>query len=197
METVPGAEYMMITADGKRMESKGFKALEVPVAKPAVKTSTIAADKTWDPKYELGINVEIAEIEGLRARRPYVAIWVTDADKKAVRSIALWMQKPRYLNEMRSWYSTYYDLYSANDASISSTTSATRGPGKYTLKWDGKDDKGALVKTGKYTINIEVAREHGTYQVYSQDMEFKKPEVITLPPNTEIASASLDYHKIK
>jgi len=197
METVPGAEYMMITADGKRMESKGFKALEVPVAKPAVKTSTIAADKTWDPKYELGINVEIAEIEGLRARRPYVAIWVTDADKKAVRSIALWMQKPRYLNEMRSWYSTYYDLYSANDASVSSTTSATRGPGKYTLKWDGKDDKGALVKTGKYTINIEVAREHGTYQVYSQDMEFKKPEVITLPPNTEIASASLDYHKIK
>ena len=98
---------------------------------------------------------------------------------------------------MRLWYSTYYDVFTSENNNISSTTSATRGPGKYTLKWDGKDDKGNLVKQGKYTINIEVAREHGTYQLYNQEMEFKKPEQVTLAPNTEIASASLDYHKIK
>lgn len=196
METVPGAEYMLITADGQRTESKGWKALELSTTPPAV-ANTAISDKTWDPKYELTINLELAQIEGMRVHRPYVAVWVTDADKKPVRNIALWYQKPRWLNEMRAWYAAYGDSFSGGSNSVSSTTSATRGPGQYTLKWDGKDDKGALVKQGKYTINIEVAREHGTYQVYSQEMDFKKAEQVSLTPNTEVASASLDYHKIK
>jgi len=197
MQNNPDAEYMLITAEGKRIESKGWKALEIPAATPVAKTSAIAKDKTWDPKYELSINVELAQIEGMRVHRPYLAVWVVDADKKPVRSIALWYNKPRYLNDMRAWYSTYYDEFTSTNSNISSTTSATRGPGKYTLKWDGKNDKGELVKQGKYTIYIEVAREHGTYQLITQDMEFKKPQQITLSPNTEVASASLDYHKIK
>ncbi|MES2275665.1 MAG: DUF2271 domain-containing protein [Bacteroidota bacterium] len=197
MATVPGAEYMLITADGKRMESRGWKALEIPAATPVTKTSSIAPDKTWDPKYELAINVELAQLEGVRVHRPYLAVWVVDADKKPVRSIALWYNKPRYLNDMRAWYSAYYDAFTTENSNISSTTSATRGPGKYSLKWDGKNDKGELVKTGKYTIYIEAAREHGTYQLITQEMAFKKAEQITLTPNVEIASASLDYHKIK
>lgn len=79
---------------------------------------------------------------------------------------------------------------------ISSTSSATRSPGKYTLKWDGKDDKGKLVGQGTYTIFIEAAREHGTYQLIQQNMDFKgSPKQIVLKGNTEIASASLDYRK--
>jgi thiamine biosynthesis lipoprotein ApbE len=198
MESMPNTEYMMITADGKRIESKGWKALEIPaIATPAKPAAILVKDKFWDPKYELGINLELAQIEGVRIHRPFVAIWVTDTDGKPVRSIALWYNKIKYLDEMRAWYSTYYDIFSAENSSISSTTSATRGAGQYTLKWDGKDDKGNLVKLGKYTINIEVAREHGTHQLFTQDMEFKKPEQITLTPNIEVAAASLDYHKIK
>jgi hypothetical protein len=41
---------------------------------------------------------------------------------------------------------------------------ATRPAGKYTLKWDGKDNAGKPVKPGKYTVILEAAREHGTYQ---------------------------------
>jgi thiamine biosynthesis lipoprotein len=197
MATVEDAEYMLITADGKRVESKGWKALEMPVAAPIAKSVSFAKDKTWDKKYEVSINLELAQIEGMRVHRPFVAVWVTDADKKPVRNIALWFNKPRWLRDMRSWYEVYNDAFTAGNSSISSTTSATRAPGKYTLKWDGKDDKGEYVKAGKYTINVEVAREHGTHQLYSQEMEFKKAEVVTLEPNTEVASASLDYHKIK
>jgi thiamine biosynthesis lipoprotein len=197
METIPGAEYMLITANGKRVESQGWKALEISAAAPLAKSTSIAKDKTWDPKYELAINIELAQIEGVRIHRPFVAVWVVDADKKPVRNIAIWYNKPRWLRDMRSWYDTYYTAFSAENSSISSTSSATRAPGKYTLKWDGKDDKGELVKQGKYTIYIEAAREHGTYQLISQEMEFKKAQQIELTPNVEIASASLDYHKIK
>ena len=97
---------------------------------------------------------------------------------------------------MTSWYDAYYTKFADADKSVSSTTSATRPAGKYSLKWDGKNDKGELVKLGSYTIMIEAAREHGTHQLMTQEIDFTKtPKVVTLPGNVEIASASLDYVK--
>jgi thiamine biosynthesis lipoprotein len=107
----------------------------------------------------------------------------------------LWYNKPKYLDEMRSWYATFYEKFSAADNNISSTTSATRSAGKYTLKWDGKDDKGDLVKQGTYNIYIEVAREHGTYQLMSQAITVNKLQHVDLGGNTEVSSASLDFRK--
>ena len=154
-----------------------------------------AKEKLWNPDYELAINLELATIEGMRVHRPFVAIWIVDEKKQPVRQIALWYNKPRWLNEMRSWYATYYDQFSAANSNISSTTSATRSPGKYTLKWDGKDDKGNYVKQGTYTVNLEVAREHGSHQLMSQDVNINKQQHYEIQGNMEVASASLDYRK--
>jgi len=194
--SVPGAEYMLVTADGKQIESEGWRSIKMQAPQaPVEKISANTKNKTWDPNYELSISLELATIEGMRVHRPFVAVWVVDEKKTPLRQVALWYNKPRWLNEMRSWYATYYDKYSAGAGNISSTTSATRSPGKYTLKWDGKDDNGAYVKQGKYTIYIEVAREHGTHQLITQEIDVKKQTHFDLAGNTEVASASLDYHK--
>jgi len=195
--TVKGAEYMLMTSDGKRFESKGWKNFEKAAVKASVAKPTVTnADKTWDPAYELKINVELAHIEGMRVQRPYLAVWIADKDKKPVRSIALWYNKNKYLNEMTMWYEAYYSKFAEADQSVSSTTSATRSAGKYTLKWDGKNDKGELVKRGPYTIMIEAAREHGTHQLMTQEMDFTQtPKSITIAGGVEIAGASLDYAK--
>ena len=55
---------------------------------------------------------------------------------------------------------------------IGSVSSATRSPGRYTFKWDMKDQQGKPVKPGTYTVCIEAAREHGTYQIMRQAMDF-------------------------
>jgi thiamine biosynthesis lipoprotein len=74
---------------------------------------------------------------------------------------------------------------------------ATRGPGKYSLKWDGKDNDGKPVKAGKYTVYLEVAREHGTHQLMKQEMDFTgTPKQVQFPANTEVAASSFDYHKL-
>lgn len=194
--SIPGTEYLLITSEGKQIESEGWKKIELLESKADVEMLPLPfKDKLWDPNYELAINLELASIAGMRVHRPFVAVWVVDQDKKPVRQIALWFNKPRWLNEIHSWYSTYYEEFSAQNSNISSTTSATRSAGKYTLKWDGKDDKGNLVKQGTYTVYIEAAREHGTHQLMSQEINTKKPQHFDLPGNSEVASASLDYRK--
>ncbi len=194
--SIPGAEYMLITSDGKQIESDGWKTAELPKASFEGELIPLAAkDKLWDPNYELVINLELATIPEMRVHRPFVAVWIVDADKKPLRQIALWYNKPRWLNEMRSWYANYYDQFSNASSNTSSTTSATRSPGKYTLKWDGRDDKGNLVKQGPYTVYIEAAREHGTHQLMSQEINLKKPQHYEITDNIEVSSASLDYRK--
>jgi hypothetical protein len=87
-------------------------------------------------------------------------------------------------------------LYDTDKSALNTVSSATRSPGKYTIKWDGKDDHGNLIKPGTYTIIIEGAREHGTYQLMRQNVLWNgTPQHFDLPGNVEIASASLDYRK--
>jgi len=135
----------------------------------------------------------------MRANRPYVAVWIEDKDRFPVRTLAVWYlpREGKFLPELKSWYRSDRERSNKEGTEIlDSISSATRNPGKYTLVWDGKDNAGRLVKAGTYTVNIEAAREHGTYQIIRQDMDFSGVEKkVTLPSNVEIASASLDYHR--
>jgi thiamine biosynthesis lipoprotein ApbE len=190
--TIPGTEYMIITKDGERITSKGWEALEIPADKK-IKPVAAAAEQ-WND-YELVVNLELAQLPGF-ARRPFVAVWVVDQDKNPVRTLSVWFNKDRWLHELRAWYSSCYLKVTADPAGIGSVSSATRSAGKYSLKWDGKDDKGNYVKPGKYTIFIEAAREHGTYQLVNEEMNLgTKPQTTTLTGGAEVASASIDYRK--
>ncbi|MFN8000704.1 MAG: DUF2271 domain-containing protein [Acidobacteriota bacterium] len=197
--SLPDVECLLITKNGARLTSKGWHALEAPIA-PRAKTTaapTAAAGQTWDQSLELAVNFELARIDDMRYRRPYVAVWVEDKDRFPVRTLALWYQKPRWLPDLRAWSRADRLRNMAEGSDITaSVSSATRPAGKYTLKWDGKDTQGKLVKPGKYTVYIEAAREHGTYQLMRQEVDFNgAPKQFNLTGNTEIASASIEYRK--
>jgi len=52
------------------------------------------------------------------------------------------------------------------------------------------------VKSGKYTVSIEAVREHGTYQIIRQELDFNgTPAKVELKGNAEVSAASLDYHR--
>jgi hypothetical protein len=142
------------------------------------------------------VTLELAHFD-MPVRRPYVAIWIEDKDHFPVRTVALWQQKPRYLTDLKNWYREDRMRSMAEGSDLVGTiSSATRSPGKYTVKWDGKDNQGKLVKAGTYTVNIEAAREHGTYQMMHQEMDFSgSPKTVQLPGGSEIASATLEYRK--
>jgi hypothetical protein len=193
---MPGVEYLLVTKTGERIASAGWMAMAVARPKLSFLPAAAAGD-SWDPAMELTISVDIARPDG-RAKRPYLAVWIEDADHFPVRTIALWMEKAKYLNEMKAWYKGDRLRAMAEGKEITrSVSSATRSPGKYTLNWDGKDNAGKPVKPGKYTVLIEATREHGTDQTLRQEMDFTgTPKQVALPGGIEIAGATLDYHKL-
>ena len=211
---LPGVEYLIITRSGQRIASPGWHALEAPASPanaasgsstgtataasrpPSGTAASPASPAAFADDLELVVNLEInLQKEGF-SKRPYVAVWVENQDHAAVRTIAVWHGSDRYLPELKSWYLKYRGLYETDKAALSTVSSATRSPGKYTLKWDGKDDQGNLVKPGTYIIKIEATREHGNYRLIRQELVCNgTPQHIDLPGNVEIASASLDYRK--
>jgi len=156
-----------------------------------------AASTLWDPTMELTINFDLAPIGGT-TKRPFMAAWIEDADHFQVRTLAVWYHEDRWVTEMKAWFRSDRMRAMADGKEIfRSVSSATRPPGRYTLNWDGKDNEGKFVKNGKYTVFLEVVREHGTYQLMKQEMDMTgTPKVVTFPANTEVVSSSFDYHRL-
>lgn len=186
-----GIEYQIITKTGEEIVSTGWKALEEPSTEV---TKTLGSRANGE--YEMTIELELARFEG-RFRRPFVAVWVEDKKKESIRNLAVWYNKSRWLPDLKRWYSKNQPG-KMDPAVMESISSATRSAGKYTLTWDGLDEQGKPVPSGKYTIYIEAAREHGTYQLIKQEVEWSgKPKHFDLTGGIEITSAALDYHKVK
>jgi len=185
--TLPGVEYLIITKAGEEIKSPGWRKLEMDIRPGAVGLG---------PDFEMLVNLELNLPKEGAIKRPYVAVWVEDENHAPVRTISCWHGSDRYLPELRSWYLKYRTIYTSDKSFSSSMTSATRSAGKYTVKWDGKDDNGNPVKPGKYIVKIEASREHGTYQLMRQEIEWNdSPKTINLAGNIEIAAASLELRK--
>jgi hypothetical protein len=201
--TVPGAEFLIVLQDGTRVHSAGWRALSLePMPRlkvPTPVTSVYAAEPAAQADHELNVAVELAQFQG-RADRPYLAIWIEDKDKFPVRTLTVLYRdrEARYLAELRQWYRADRLRAMAEGTEIlSSVSSATRAPGRYTFKWDMKDEQGKVVKPGTYTVCIEAAREHGTYQLMRQPIDVGGADKqVTLPINgIEVTAASIDYRK--
>jgi len=174
-------------------QQNNFSTSENWSVKPESEASTISfvnvKEKVWNPNLVLQINLEIADLGGY-ARRPYVAVWVEDENHKPVRRIAVWYRKPRWLPDLREFTASLREV----NMDENSIASATRSAGNYSLVWDGKNDAGEYVAQGNYTVFIEAAREHGTYQLIKQAVKCDdKTKNVGLPGNEEISSASLVY----
>jgi thiamine biosynthesis lipoprotein len=164
---------------------------------------THRAVRKFDPRFELAVDVELAVQTGLKVRRPYLAVWLEDKDGKTVRTISLWVQTikkgPKYIPDLRRWFRDEQDRIQTDGGDLVSTVSSpTREAGKYTVVWDGKNDKGKLVDQGEYTLCVEAARQHGTYQLITQKVKVESKEFsMPLEGNVEIKGATVEFRKRK
>jgi FAD:protein FMN transferase len=212
--SVPGVEYLLITPDGGRVASPGWSALEEAARPLTNRPATAAGTATrsgaprarpqtparaaWDPSMELAVDFEIPVLSVANYKRPFIALWIEDADKFPIRTLALWYHEDRWLTESKAWYrADRLRGMSETTSIVRSIGVATRPAGKYTIKWDGKDNAGNLVKPGAYTVLLESVREHGTYQLIRQEMRFSgTPQHVDVKPGSELGPVAFDYRKI-
>jgi hypothetical protein len=151
----------------------------------------------WNDKFELALDIEIAQPGGGRSRRPYVAVWMEDSEGQSVRTLALWANTGRgrrWLPDLRR----FMRGQRAAGGDLATASSATRIPGRYSLAWDGRDDAGRPVEQGHYHLCVEAAREHGSYQLIREPYSFaSRPFKVALPGNPEIAGVTVEYREKK
>ncbi len=217
-----GVECLLVQADGRVARSSGWSELEQPrlfrfaagqqttdalaradeAADATAKSDKVAneeAKEAKDQPLELVVSFELNRPTG-DYRRPYVAVWLEDQDNFPVKTAVLWMQTrspgPRWHRDLLRWYRNDRIRKLADDTELIGTvSSATRGPGEYKAVFDGSDDAGKPLPPGDYTLFIEAAREHGTYQLIRHKVtlgETATPET-KLKGNVEIKSATVEY----
>lgn len=184
---------MLTDAKGKIHKSRKWPATEET---HFVSAKTEASN--WPKKAKLSVSFELNRPRTTRYRRPYVAVWIEDKDGFPVRTLILWLQEGRgasWHRDLKRWYKqdSVRRLVEGNTL-IGTISAATRPAGKYKATWDGKDNQGQLVKRGKYTLLIEAAREHGTYQLIRQELDLNSKKLSgTLKGNDEIKAAAYEY----
>lgn len=220
---VPGAACLIVAAAGERFTSPGFALLPVVPARPrrrfgqAVAAGALGAPlfgaagapgspvgpagvaaqdapakgEPWPAGYQLSVALELPKIDGARKyRRPYVAVWVEGADGKPVKTVTVWGNEGRWLKDLTDWWR----IGKGDGALVKAVTRATRGPGKYELAWDGKDDKGVPVPRGEYTVRVEVHREHGKHVRQAGKIDLKDaPATLKLAANEETGETVVSF----
>jgi hypothetical protein len=189
---VPGAECLIVTTRGAVVRSPGFARYEFPVTAPPDDPTPKADERPWPDQFRVTVAIELPKIENARYRRPYVAVWIEDADGQAVRTLTVWGDVPKYLRDLGDWWKVAKD----DKDLIKAVTRATRGPGKYAVTWDGKDDKGKALPRGTYTVRVEVHREHGKHLRQTGKIRCEaEPDKVTLEKNDETQATVVEYKK--
>lgn len=138
---------------------------------------------------ELEVQVELPKIETGTYHRPYVAVWIEDEQQQPVRLVEAWLDKPDWIKDLRRFWRK---LGRSEPQLVDARTGATKGPGSYKVRWDGKDEQGKAVAAGNYVLFVEAAREQGGRNLAKQAFSWDGSAVqIEIQASTELGKIKL------
>lgn len=123
--------------------------------------ATVASSHGSEHKLE----ITIPQMDVSEYHRPYVSVWVENADKSQIKNILVWYQinkdtkkGEKWLKDMRKWWRTSGRKL---EFPIDGVSSPTKPPGKHSVDiTEALNDLPAL-KEGEYKLCVEAAREVG------------------------------------
>lgn len=183
-DAMPGVAALIETDAGRHVSGRW----EANVWRVA--DSAGATGSRWPKGYAALVDYEVPKIEAGNYRAPYVAIWVTDADKQLVRTLVHLGNDPKWLDSNYMWWRRFGRKMTAVDT----VTQPTRKPGRYSVQWDGLDAAGEKVPQGRYVIHVEATREHGghTYQSFDVELGAQSVEQV-IAPKDELGALKLAF----
>ncbi len=119
-EAMPGVEAMIQEA-GQQYATSGWAACQAPAPLPA--------------NFQVEVSYTLPAIEASNYRKPYVLIWVTDADKNPVKTLLILGAKRDYQEDNYIWWRRYGRK---EPTLIDTMAKPTRPPGRYTVAGTGR-----------------------------------------------------------
>jgi len=114
---------------------------------------------------DLGLNVEIPRLDVAEYHRPYVAIWLENADQSVAADLAVWYDVAKKNNEGAEWLKDMRQWWRRSGRNqqfpVDGVSGATRPAGKHELAFAGGAKPLADLKPGRYAVVVEAAREVG------------------------------------
>jgi FAD:protein FMN transferase len=159
-DTLPDVAARIIDKSGQMHASKRWQ--DYCAGTGPVQVAQAADGSAWPAGFALNIEYEVPRISTGTYHNPYVALWITDENRKLVRTLLVLGNEGRWREENYVYWRRFGRL---DTKLVDSVTKPTRAPGHYSLKWDGLDDTGRKVARGKYILNIEASREKGGHTV--------------------------------
>jgi len=183
----PGTECLIVAANGSEFRSQGFAALEVP----APGESKAAQPSLWPKDFRVKLDFTLRFPQNAqKVKHPYVAVWIENAEGKPVRTVTFWANKPKYYQDMPVWW----HIGRSDPVLVQAVTRATRAAGHHAIVWDGRDDAGNPLPPGVYTVNLEVAREHGGHAHRGAQITCgQEPAKAALADGNEFEKAQITY----
>ena len=190
---LPGVATRIVDAAGVTHASDSWQGM---VVAQNTAPRPVAGVSAWPAGFAVNIAYEIPSLgSGRRVRPPYVTVWVTNEAGAAVRTLAFYADRARYMAEN---YVFWERVGADRQDLVASVTRPTRPPGRYTLQWDGRDDSGKPLPLGRYTINIEASREHGGHSLQRIDLSLgASPISGDAAAQSELGAASATYGKMQ
>ncbi len=149
----------------------------------------VAAEKA-KPTGPVKFSVETKRDKGKYAPKHVLAIWVTDAKGKFVRTLEIYGKK-------RMKYLTVWGKNSKQNTADAITGATLKKHVAHNVVWDCRDAKGKLVPNGYYYIQVEFAEEHKRTQMMPlRHVKFQKgAKAVSIKPKDtpNFVKIKLDY----
>lgn len=170
--TLPEVEALLVLANGTQLATPGWRARQRLVGGP--KTGA-----------RLRVDYAIPDMEAGEYRRPYVALWITDAERRVVRNLLLLGESHRWAQENSRWWR---QVGKRDRTVLDGFALATRRPGHYVVTWDGYDDHGRLTAEQPLVLHVEAAREYGGHDYHRIAIDPRQPARQQRPAQGEIGA---------
>jgi len=144
---------------------------------------------------KMTVQFEIPVLDVNPYHRPYVAVWIEDAERRGVESLSVWYEGDKWLKDMRQWWRK---LGRTKAGAYDGVTGATQRPARYQISWNGTrwnktQTEKIAVEPGEYFVNIEVAREAGGRDFLRQKISWRngQPQKFVLNGKVELGSVQI------
>ncbi|MEM7217296.1 MAG: DUF2271 domain-containing protein [Pseudomonadota bacterium] len=169
-------EALLVLVDGYQLTTPRFR------------SALVAADAA-PPAQGFRLSYEVPDIDAGDYRRPYIAVWITGADRRVVTQLLLRGDAERWARENTRWWSA---IGRSNTALFDAIARPTQRPGAYQVHWDGHDSRGTPVGDERLILHVEAAREYGDHDYVRLPLD-PMGEAIEFPGKGEIGPLRLEW----